>query len=279
MTGSIFGELAARGRRRDAAVLAAVPAVLLAAWWLPVETRRGLVFDSQQPTLLTAYTAHFVHLTRPHLLVNLTSYLLVGPTGYALAVVSERRREYLTGFLAAVLVLPPALSALNLVFVRPRIGYGFSGVAMGLFALLAVHLFAYAETRLTTCLRHENAAGLFFVEIALIAAVAGPGTRATLAIAGVAATLAAAYAVVLARRIARSRPLWAEPVDRPGYLELGAVGVVLLVGFPFVAFPDAPTADGAVLNRYTHLLGFTLLFLAAYIRPFLVRWLDGRVAR
>lgn len=264
---TLFAAVRERATVWDLLGLLVVPVALLAVGTVPVETRRAFVFSYESPTVVTAYTAHFVHLTRSHLLVNLASYALVVPTGYVLAVVSGRREQYLTGFVTALVALPVALSALNLAFVRPRVGYGFSGVAMGLVALVAVELFAYAESQLTTCLRREDAAGVFFAEVALMAAVVRPRTRATLAVAAVAGILAAGYAVVVGRQLRRDGAVWTDRARQPGYLEAAAAAVVLLVGFPFVAFPPDPTGDGTVLNLYTHLLGFALVFLAAYIQP------------
>lgn len=57
-------------------------------------------------------------------------------------------------------------------------------------------------------------------------------------------------------------PTYAE---EPGYAELGAVALGLLLVFPFVAFPPNPGEGGAVLNLYTHLLGFCLAFIVGYV--------------
>ena len=265
----LVAELRSKVRPWDLVALLVVPILLVGVGTLPVELRRAFVFDYRAPTLVTAYTAHFVHLTPSHLLVNVVSYLLIAPIGYALAVVSDRREEYLIGFVASLLALPLVLSYLNLVFVRPRVGYGFSGVAMGLVALLAFELFAYVETRLSRCLSQEDAAVVFFAEIGLMAAVVRPHTTATVAIAVAAFVLAVGYALAIGRVLWAEDRVWTDRVGEAGYVELGAAAVVLLVGFPFVAFPPDPTGDGTVLNLYTHLLGFALAFLAAFIRPVL----------
>lgn len=264
---TLTGKMRRNARVWDTAAVLAVPVVLLWIGTLPIETRRAFVFSYRDPTVVTAYTAHFVHLTRSHLFVNLVSYLLVAPTGYALAVAAGRRDRWLTGFVTVLLAVPFALSWLNLAFVRPRVGYGFSGVTMGLVALVAVELFAFAGRHLTTPLGRENAAGVFFAEVALIAAVVRPRTQATLAIAGLAAVVTLGYAVAIGRLLRENGRVWTNRVHEPGYLELAGVGVVVLVGFPFLAFPADPTGDGTVLNLYTHLLGFALAFLTAYLSP------------
>ena len=259
-----FADLRERGDVWDAVILFVVPTVLLFVGNLPAETRQAFVFSYKNPTMLTGFTAHFVHLTRSHLLVNLTSYLVIAPIGYTLAVVSGRRVQYLTAFVAIILALPVTLSYLNLAFVRPRVGYGFSGVAMGLLGLLTVELFVYAG-QIIACLRDEDAAGMFFAEVALIGAIVRPQTQATLVITGIAGVLTVGYAVIVVRQLRRNGDIWTARVRQPGYLEIAAAAIILLIGFPFVAFPNSLTNDGTILNLYTHLLGFALAFVTAYI--------------
>jgi hypothetical protein len=254
----------------DLAAIGIVPVVLMTVFHLPTGVKRGLVLDYTAPTLVTAYTAHFVHFTMPHLLVNLGSYVLIVPTAYALAAVSRELPRFRVTFVTVLVGLPLALSVLNLALIRPRIGYGFSGLAMGMLALLALLSFDYVDTALTTALcQRSDAPMIFFGETTLIAAVVRPHTQATLAIAAVTGLTTVLYALVLLRRV-RNRELtdvvqsWAR---QPGFLELGLIAVVLLIGFPFLAFPRNPAGDGTILNIYTHLLGFAVTFIAAYAVP------------
>jgi len=47
----------------------------------------------------------------------------------------------------------------------------------------------------------------------------------------------------------------------PGYGDLFAIGVALVVGYPVVGFPGDPTGPDSVVNLYVHLLGFCLAFI------------------
>lgn len=170
-------ELRSECRVEDLLLVTAVPLALVAVYALPEATRRSLVFAYEEPTPLTAYASHFVHLGPEHLLVNLASYLLLVPTAYALAVLGGRRTRFRVGLVAVLLALPFALSWLNLLFVRPRVGFGFSGVAMGCLGLLALELFNYARTSLSLPLSWGDAAVLFFVELALISLAVVPRRR------------------------------------------------------------------------------------------------------
>lgn len=248
--------------------LAAVPAVLVAVYLLPTPIKWGLVFDYARPTALSAYAAHFVHFDPAHLFVNLGSYLLLAPTAYALAVLADERARFWVVFVTLVTVLPLALSALNLALVRPRVGYGFSGLSMGLLAAAGLSAVEYTATRLSAgwCSRGD-APLVFFAETALMALAVRPHTTATLTVAAVAGVVAAGYAVAVGRRLLAADPRFRPAAGRPGFTELAVVAVVTLVGFPGVAFPADPAGDGSVLNLYTHLLGFAVTFVAAYSLP------------
>jgi len=264
-----FGvRLRTRAAAVDALALGCVPVVLCAVYALPEPIKRGLVFDYATPTLATAYTAHFVHFELAHLSVNLGSYLLLVPVAYALAALSDSLSRFRVAAITLHTAVPLALSGLNLALVRPRIGYGFSGVAMGLLALTALFAVEYTATRLATgwC-RREDAPLVFFAEAALIALAVRPRDPATLAIAGGAATVTAGYLVVVARRVRTTGRTFAPTASRAGFGELGIVAAVVLVGFPVVAFPADPAGGGTVLNLYTHLLGFAVTFVAAYAVP------------
>lgn len=123
-------ELVASVRASDLAVLLAVPVLLLAIFTLPESTRRSLAFAYADPTAVTAFTAHYVHLDVGHLAGNVAGYALLAGVGYALAVLGDSRRFFLTALATFLLVFPFVLSALNLAVPRDAIGFGFSGINM-----------------------------------------------------------------------------------------------------------------------------------------------------
>jgi len=103
---------------------------LLAAFALPETTRRSLAFAYADPTLPTAFAAHYVHLGVGHLARNLAGYCLLAGVGYALAVLGGSRRFFLTALATFLLAFPFVFSALNLAVPRDAIGFGFSGINM-----------------------------------------------------------------------------------------------------------------------------------------------------
>lgn len=265
-------------RPSELVVLAVLPAVLAGAYLLPVETKRALAFAYADPTVTTAYAAHFVHLDGEHLLANLLGYALVVPTTYLLAVLAGRRRLFWTMFATVTLAGPFVLSGLNLAVPRNAIGYGFSGLNMAFFGVLPVALFSYVRPLFVSELRPRYLPMLFFVVVAIVSGIALPIPDATRAIAIGSGLLAIGYGtLVIARerearqRLARenrARKRLERPARSPrtfGYVELAAAGVVLLVGYPLVGFPSELLAANRVVNLYVHFLGFALTFVAAFV--------------
>lgn len=262
----------ARFHLADLAILFSVPILLLGVFSLPVATRRSLVFDYTDPTLVTAVAAPFVHLSPSHLAVNVLGYFLVVPVAYLLSVASGRRARFFAAFLTFVLVFPALLSALNLAVVRPTGGVGFSGVVMAFVGYLPLALADYLEARADVGPSGTVAPVLFFLGIALVAGLSVQSVqqdRATVLLGTAGLILTALLGALL---------YWLSTPDRagdvfrkilrmsrrPGNAELFGFAAILFVSFFFVAFPPA-AADGATaINVYVHLLGYALGFIATY---------------
>ncbi|WP_424014379.1 hypothetical protein ACOZ35_15375 [Halorubrum xinjiangense] len=263
-------ELLASVRTIDLLALLAVPAVLLAVFALPEATRRSLAFAYTDPTLLSAFTAHYVHLGADHLLGNLVGYGLLAGVGYALAVLSGRRRLFFTALAAFLLAFPFALSALNLAVPRDAIGFGFSGVNMAFAGLLPILWYCYARERFAPAASIAALPAVFFALVGWIALLALPVSTEGIGLAGLAigiagALLALLYAASSGVRPPRSVRARAKSVaSRPGYGDLLAVGAVVAVGYPVVGFPADPAGDGSVVNLYVHFLGFCLGFIGPF---------------
>lgn len=253
-------------RLRDLAVLATVPVVLLLMASLPAAQQRALAVSYTDPTLVTAYTSHFVHLSGWHLAANLAAYAVLAGVSYLLSAASGSRRRYFVAWVAFLLAVPVALTGLNLVFVRPRLGYGFSGVNMAFAGYLALALAEYCDVRLGGLLRREQAPLLFFLGLAAIATLAVEVLFVRVAIA-----VAALLSAVLYLRSFRGAfealggGRLTQAASRVGEFELGLAGLLVFLFWPLVAFPGTATVDGAILDTYTHLLGYSLGFMASYL--------------
>lgn len=259
----------------DLAALAFVPACLVAAFALPEPTRRSLALSYVDPSALTAFTAHFVHLEATHLAANVTAYAMVVPVAYLLCVRSGRRLEFFVAFATFLLAFPLALSALNVALVRPRIGYGFSGVNTAFLGFLPVALFGYLSVRLDVDVRRV-APAVFFGTLALMAGVSVPSSAVGRSVSVVAVVVALAYVrgsyPAVETALARLRARWRT---QPAAVEVAVAGAVVLVVFPLAAFPTDPAAAGRVVNVYVHLLGYALGFITSYV-TFALVGIDGQ---
>ena len=262
-------------RPLDVLLLAVVPVVLLSVFSLPTSVRRDLALSYVDPTLVSAFASHFVHLGAAHLAANLVVYALVVPVTFLLCALAGRRREFYVAFVTFLLALPLLLSALNVALVRPRIGYGFSGVNTAFFGLLPIALCWYAGSRLGARTGPHDSAALFFACTTLVAAVAVPPSLPSLSIVGVGVVATAAYArESVPGLVAFRRDVVATWRSRPGFVELGVVGLGGVVLFPAIAFPTEPAGAGEVVNVYAHLLGYALGFVASYV-TFVLVGIDG----
>lgn len=248
----------------DVLAVCAVPAVLVGVFALPVETRRAMAFAYGDPSLATAYAANFVHLDAGHLAANVLAYAFVVPVCYLLWALGGTRRRFYVVFATFLLALPFALSLSNLVVPRTGFTVGFSGIVMAFAGVLPLAIATYLDEQFGVDATQELAGALFFIGLALVA-VLGVRSAATGAAAGMALGGAALYAVPVLEqaRDERVRSDLRAVAGVPGYLELAAAGVIVFVSLPAVAFP-VETVDAGVVNRYVHLVGFSLGFVPAY---------------
>lgn len=264
-TWTFAAELAERARVGDVVAMVSVPVLLVGVFLLPEATRLELTFHYTEPTLLTAYTAHFVHLEASHLGGNLAGYLLLVSVCYALAVLSRRRRFFLTAFAAFLSVYPPLLSVLNLAVPRNAIGFGFSGINMALLGILPLLLVSYARRQFFPRLDIQHAPATFFLALAVVSLLALPTNAIVSDVAVASAAIGGLYLVSVRRSWHLSpRATLSALVARQGYGDLLLVALALFVAYPFVGFPTDVTGSGRVLNLYVHLLGFCLAFIGPY---------------
>jgi hypothetical protein len=271
-----------RLRAADLALVCSVPLVLGLVALLPLATRRSLVFDYTAPTVSTAVTSTFVHLTPGHLFVNVGLYALVAPVTLVLAVAGERRRRFYVAFVTFVCVFPLVLSYLNLAIPRAAVGVGFSGVVMAFAGYLPLALAEYLDDRFGVGPATQLAPLLFLASLALVSVLS---LRSVFGLVGYrAAGLALAallgalwYGLALVERCPNLRANARCLLATPGAAELAAVAGVLVFAVPFVAFPATPGRDTGVLNLYVHLLGYALGFLVPFVTAVTTRLVARRV--
>ncbi|OYR59002.1 hypothetical protein [Halorubrum halodurans] len=257
-------ERARRARIGDLSVLFVVPFVLVAVFALPIEARRAYAFSYTEPTVVTAFTAHYVHLTPTHLAGNLVGFVLLASVAYRLSVVAGRRRLFFTSFVTFLLAFPFVLSGLNLAIPRDAVGFGFSGINMALLGYVSVVLVTVAED----CFGADGTRygpALFFASTSYIVALVLPPSVTAIGLAAIGIVVAIPYGHAAARRSSRTlRGTVGHALATPGYSELLGVCAVVLLAYPIAGFPR-PTPGGPRINVYVHFLGYALAFLVVHV--------------
>ena len=240
-----------------------VLAGLVGVTFLPVSVRRSLAFEYAEPTVLTAYTAPFVHFSLSHLVGNLLVFLLTIGVIHHLG-----RRDgtpwILLGALVVVLsAFPATLSFLNLAIPRNGVTYGFSGVNMAFVGFLPIAIVQFIERRLRRSVDTTLLLASFFGSIALVTGSAVPRSPISISVLIAAATLTMVFGswFVVGERRRTPRSRWLPVISDPSLLiGLGTWTAVLSVAFPSVA-----VSDGSVVNVYVHFVGYALGFTTAYL--------------
>lgn len=270
-SGGVWVDAGERTSLLDVAAVLAVPAATVAAFLLPRSVRSAFVLSYLDPTPVTMYASHFVHLGPTHLVTNLVVYLAVVPLTLLLSLLSDRRQRFYVAFFTILVAFPFVLSALNVALARPRVGFGLSGINMAFLGFLPLALREYLSSRYTELFRPEHAPLLFFVGTAIISLWGVPRTTTTL-LTGSASLL---VCLLYARSITDEFPGSATAVvhrtlDEFEGVELALVAVSLSVLLPFAAFPPMMGSEAQILNVYTHLLGYSLGFIVPYVTFWLV---------
>jgi len=258
--------LQSRARGIDIAVITLIPVVLVGVYLLPFDLKRALALEYLDPTILTVFTAHFIHLTPVHLLTNLGLYSVTISLVYVVSLLSNRRREFIITFSTFVFVFPFAISALNLALPRPRIGYGFSGIVMAFVGFLTLLAWEFIGTRLHSDVDTNQAPLLFFVVIAIIILWGIPVSSPASAALGLAVLGGSIQLRSLHRRLGPPiTSIFRTFTAPPGYGEIALSSLAIVVFIPFIAFPTAPAGNGEVINLYSHFLGYALGFQVPYL--------------
>ena len=253
----------------DLVFVAYIPIVLGAVFLLPLELRRELALLYTQPSLRTMYASHFVHLTLPHLVANLLVYLLVVLFTLALSVWNGRRRRFYLVAFTILVAFPVVLSGLNVLFPRPRIGMGFSGMNMAFVGYLPHVLADRFRTERPEWERTRSAfLQLAFFIAMVVAAVRVAGSLNAVPRVGL-GWLAVAGAGSLFAAVGYTRPvascLRSQGLSGGTVPPLSAFGSLLFVLLVVVGFPEVSPEGGSIVNLLLHLLGFSFGYLVPYV--------------
>lgn len=263
--GTFTRDVVRKVRVVDLLVLAVVPVVLGGVFLLPEPTRESLVFEVTEPTILSAYTAHFVHLDDWHFLGNLSVYVVIAPLTYLLCVLSGRRNLFHWILVTVLVVFPFALSAMQFSFFEERTVFGFSGINAAFFGVLCFALVEYVHVTLADGVESRYSPAILFFTIALITLVTLPSRAWRVELVFLSLFFGFLYvgAAIYRSGLPRSTTI-GRVTSNAGYFELAGGAIGVLFAYPFVGFQSAVIPGQGVIDVYIHLLGYCLAFIVVY---------------
>ncbi len=249
-------------------LLLAIPVVgMIGGYLLPTAQKRALGFAYLEPTLMTAYTSHIVHIEWTHLLGNLLSYVLLASTGWLLYRLAGYRDIWLPWMGTYLLAFPPVLAGLNLAVERNAITIGFSGLNTALLGALPVGIGLLLARN--TVFEIQQSPVLFVPPLWVLVLSGVPHTP----LAGIGSGLVGLLTLVyLSALRGQFQSIWRTTKDllyQPVVAEILVTGVVLLFAYPVVVFPIEPTTGNGITNYYIHLLGYTMGVIVTFIQALL----------
>jgi len=230
-----FSRIRHESKRIDA-VLTTIPLLLLAVFLLPIETRRAFVFDYQDPTVITAFSANYVHLSASHLVSNLVVCTIFLILAYFLALSNGVRDQFYMELCTVLFIFPVLLSYLNLAIPRSAVGYGFSGLNMAFLGYIAVEFTRYTGNYYLESMGVEDSIFLFLVLTTFVSAVYASMYRIALFATVASGVFAIGYLIFAEWSWRELYPALVDSLERRGYVHLAVFTVVTVVVFISIAF-------------------------------------------
>ncbi|MDX1744580.1 MAG: hypothetical protein R3324_01470 [Halobacteriales archaeon] len=243
--------------------LAVIPVGLLGIHVLvPNSIREALVLDPAAPTIITLFTAAFVHLDAAHLLGNVVGVTIAVGYAYVLALIAGERRWFGVSVLAILLLSPVLVNASWVLVVRTVVDglslpvRGFSGVVASFGGLLFVALWVLVKTRRSRATANDVGwIGLLTMLGALEILYADPylGYALGLTLLGI--------AISLGRLLHRGYVTAVLDTAHSRRALVRDLALIILAGVPlgillFGLFPRRIAADGVITNVFAHFIGF-----------------------
>lgn len=250
-TTSFIDVLDARAKPRDALFIGMIPLILIGVFLLPMELRKALSFHTARPTLLTAFSSHFVHYSLRHLLVNLLGYASIAPLTYVLSVLAGRRRQFLAVSGGLLLGLPFSLSIVYVATLPTAPAIGFSGIVLGFYGYLPISLYQCVSIHLDGRLPSAYLPSAIFVGLASIGVVLFWTAMISLLPLLIIFLIISAFA---SRILDRNLITGVGRLGKGGFAETMLVGILMIALFPVAAFQSI--AGTGILNIVGHFFGY-----------------------
>ena len=256
-----------------------LPTLLVGTWLAGLETRFAFRLSADSvwaspSTVLTAFTANYVHFGSRHLLDNLLNYWVTLFAIYPLVAIAGWGRQFRLSIVAYLVAAPFAIAVVTLAVFDPQTEQfvvGFSGIVAALLGFLPVVLAAAASEQTKGAVDPAWAVVPFLFSVALVFAIpSGPYFSGH-------PPLAVGLGLL---GVAVAGRLWAEfPSARLGAYRRGLtpdVRLAFLIGSTVFVFgiTGAFVFVHVGTNVWGHLagymVGFAVPYLAFVIRPLLI---------
>jgi membrane associated rhomboid family serine protease len=262
---TFLSEVFRRVRFLDLALIFAPLIPLFGIQFQPDPVRQAFVLDYAEPSVVTLYTTHFVHVNWTHFFGNVGGYVLIASIAYLLSVLSNRRRHFLAVFALTLTVVPVALSGLALLSRNSGVGMGFSGILMALFGYFSLVLVAFLAVRFSETLHLDHAFVLFSLGLVITILRTKPSVDpGSFSRSGLVLLLfVLSFSLIRSLSNASLRHI-VTGLQKTGYIELALTGIVLFVFTFATAFEGGSVADGSDIATDLHAFGFVLGFGLSY---------------
>ncbi|MFC5134788.1 MULTISPECIES: hypothetical protein [Haloferacaceae] len=275
-------------RRREAltptqtaeiALLSGVAGVLIVVhFFVPESLRSQFLFTYGEPTVVSAWTAAFLHDSVSHLASSVTWYAIVMGSAYALTTTWERRRPFWFAVVGCLVLAPLVTKLVDYWLLRLQwnlvadatTARGFSGVVSAFGGLL------YVSLARTVTARYGYAAGVATTGTIVLGALSALAITSAVLSPSVAVVLCTIAAFAIGIWIVRNRPkiptwrAWAWS-QRDGLLSI-VVGCVVVVVLLSQLFQVQLDETGRFVSVIAHGTGFAtgmivtvLVLIAEYV--------------
>lgn len=254
-------------RVSDIALMLIVPLMLTVVYLLPMPIQRSFALDFANPSIVQLWSSSYVHNGFMHFINNVVAYCLFVAPSYLFFVLADERQLFRYIFFMFVLIAPPVIALVNIVFIGQGTGAGFSGIGAAFVGLLPVSLFVFIRDRVSSEVGPSNGTVIFLVVLGITASI----YSGVLAAAGILVVSCLILLFDIRRTgLEEARRLVSELASMNGHFVFMLVAAALFLFSPVLLFPQEIVQDGHAVNILSHYTGLVFGFFGPAV--FCIYW-------
>jgi hypothetical protein len=244
-------------RVSDIALMLLIPLVLTVVYLLPMPIQRSFTLDFANPSIVQLWSSAYVHNGLMHFINNVVAYCLFIAPSYVFFVLADERQLFRYIFFTFVLIAPPIIALVNIVFIGQGTGAGFSGIGAAFVGLLPVSIFVFIRNRVSTEVGPSNGTVIFLVVLGITASI----YSGIIAAAGILVVSCLLLLFDIRRTgLEEVRRLVSELTSMNGYFMFMLVALALFLFSPVMLFPQEIVQDNHAVNILSHYAGLVFGF-------------------